>query len=151
MPCQPYQVTTNHLAIVGRPSNFHWPSLSELNNDIAPFCWESDEEFKGYTAAASIDHHPVMATGPPLSVPTHVIFKIPAIHLLTAAIIWSSDPLFFVSHSIGSNEAQEWRLIQVAFEDSILIYPSCTQDGLFLFKFYVCHPSHWQYNTINQR
>ncbi len=89
--------------------------------------------------------------GPPLSVPMHVIPKIPAIHLLTAAIIWSSDCLFFVLHSIGSNEAQEWCLVRVAFEDSISIYPSCTQDGQFLFQFYVCHPSNWQNNAINLR
>ncbi len=80
----------------------------------------------------------------------HVIPKIPAIHLLTAAIIWSSNHLFFVLHSIGSNEAQKWCLVRVAFEDSISIYPSCTQDGQFLFQFYVCHPSNWQNNAINQ-
>jgi hypothetical protein len=136
MPCQPYQVTTNHLAIVGRPGDFHWPSLLELNDDIAPFCWGSDEKFKHYTAAASINCHPVMATGPPPSVPMHAIPEILAIHLLTAAIIWSSNHLFFASHSIGSNEAQEWRLVRVTFEDFILIYPSCTQDGQFLFEFY---------------
>jgi hypothetical protein len=62
-PCQAYQVIANHLAIVGWPGNFHWPSLLELNNDIAPSHWESDEEFKRYTAVASIDPLPVMATG----------------------------------------------------------------------------------------
>jgi hypothetical protein len=140
-PCQSYQVAANHLAIVGRTSNFHWPSLSELNNDIAPFCWESNEEFRHYTAAASVDRQRVMATDPPPSVPKHVIPVIPAIHLLTAAIIWSSNHLLFVSHSIGSNEAQEWRLVRVAFEDYMSIYPSCTQDRRFLFKFYICHLS----------
>ncbi len=99
-----------------------------------------------YAAAESIDHHPVMATGPSLCPPT-ILF----LHLLTAGIIWSSDCLFFVSHSIGSNEAHEWWLVQVAFEDSMLIYPSCTQDGKVLFEFYICHPSDWHYNVINQR
>ena len=92
-----------------------------------------------------------MATGPPPSAPNHVIPSIPAIHLLTASIIRSIDRLFFVSHSIGSNDAREWRLVRVAFEDSISLYPSCTQDGRFLFEFYICHPSDWRYNAINQR
>ncbi len=91
-----------------------------------------------------------MATGPPLSVLMHVIPEIPAIHLLTAAVIWSSNCLFFVSHSIGSNKAQEWHLVCVAFEDSISIYPSCSHNGQLFFEFYVCHPSNWQYNAINQ-
>jgi hypothetical protein len=30
------------------------------------------------------------------------------------------------------------------------LYPSCTQDGRYLFKFYICHPSDWHYNAINQ-
>jgi hypothetical protein len=116
----------------------------ELNSNIALFHWESDEEFRRYTAAASVSRQPVMATGLPPSVPKHVFPEIPAIHLLMAAIIQSSNHLFFVSHSIGSNKAQEWRLVQVAFEDSMSIYPSCTWDGQFLFEFYICHPSDWQ-------
>jgi hypothetical protein len=31
------------------------------------------------------------------------------------------------------------------------MYPLCTQDGWFLFEFYICHPSNWHYNAINQR
>jgi hypothetical protein len=31
------------------------------------------------------------------------------------------------------------------------IYPSCTLDCWFLFKFYICHPADWQYNAVNQR
>jgi hypothetical protein len=92
-----------------------------------------------------------MATGPPLSAPHHVIPSIPAIHLLTVSIICSINRLFFVSHRIGSNNASEWRFVRVAFKDSILLYPLCMQDGRFLFKFYICHPSNWHYNAINQR
>ncbi len=73
-----------------------------------------------------------------------------AIHLLTAAIIQSTDKLFFVSHSIGLNDAREWCLAWVAFQDSMSLYPSCTQDGQYLFEFYICHPSDWRYNAINQ-
>jgi hypothetical protein len=35
-PPQPFKVPTN-LATTGRCAEFHWPSLSELNNKIAPF------------------------------------------------------------------------------------------------------------------
>ncbi len=58
-----------------------------------------------------------MASDPPPSAPNHIIPTIPAIHLLTAAIISSSDRLFFVSHRIGSNNAREWHLVRVVFED----------------------------------
>jgi hypothetical protein len=93
----------------------------------------------------------MMATGPPPSAPNHVIPSIPAIHLLIASIICSIDCLFFVSHSIGSNDAREWRLVWVVFEDSISLYPLCMQEGRFLFEFNICHPSDFRYNAINQR
>jgi hypothetical protein len=108
-------------------------------------------EFQRYLVDDSLATLPVMATGPPPSAPNHVIPSIPAIHLLTASIICSIDRLFFVLHSIGSNDAREWRLVRAAFEDSISLYPSSTQDGQFLFEFYICHPSDWRYNAINQR
>jgi hypothetical protein len=60
-------------------------------------------------------------------------------------------PVFFVSHSIGANDAQEWHLARVAFHDSVSIYPSCTLDGRFLFEFYICHPANWCYNAVSQR
>ena len=99
----------------------------------------------------SIATLPVLNTGPPPSAPMHTIPTIPAIHLLTAAIIQSSDKLFFISHSIGSNNAREWHLARVAFQDSMSLNPSGTQDGRYLFNFYICHPSDWHYNAINQR
>jgi hypothetical protein len=89
--------------------------------------------------------------GPPPAAPAHSIPTIPAIHLLTAAIISSSDKLFFVSHSIGANSSCEWHLARLAFNDSVSLYPSCTLDGQFLFNFYICHPSDWRYNAVNQR
>jgi hypothetical protein len=150
-PRQPYQLATSHLAQIQPGNDFHWPSLSELNEELTPFPWSNDGEFQRYLADDSLATLPVMATGPPPSAPNHVIPSIPAIHLLTASIIRSIDRLFFVSHSIGSNDAREWRLVRVAFEDSISLYPSCTQDGRFLFEFYICHPSDWRYNAINQR
>ncbi len=35
--------------------------------------------------------------------------------------------------------------------DSMSLYPWCTLDGRFLFKFYICHPANWRYNVVNQR
>jgi hypothetical protein len=92
-----------------------------------------------------------MATGPPPSAPHHVIPSIPATHLLTASIICSINRLIFMLHRIGSNDAREWQLVRVAFKNLISLYPLCTQDGRFLFEFYICHPSDWHYNAINQR
>jgi len=93
---------------------------------------------------------PVLTTGPPPATPNHSIPSIPAIHLLKAAIIKSTDCLFFVSHNIGANDSREWHLARIAFNDSVSIYPSCTLDGRFLFDFYICHPANWRYNAVNQ-
>jgi hypothetical protein len=57
------------------------------------------------------------------------------IPLLVAAIIQSTDRLFFVLHKIGDNNTREWHLARVAFMDSMVLYPSCTLDGWFLFEF----------------
>jgi len=149
-PLKPFKVAAN-LATTGRCTKFHWPSLSELNDEIAPFWCHDDAEFRRYMDGDSITTLPVLNTGSPPAAPQHTIPTIPAIHLLIASIIQSSDKLFFVSHSIGSNTAREWRLARVAFQDSMSLYPSCTQDGRYLFEFYICHPSDWHCNAINQR
>jgi hypothetical protein len=150
-PRQSYQLAPSHLAQIQLGSDFHWPSLSELNEEKRPFSWSSDDEFRRYLADDSFARLLVMATGLPPSALHHVIPSIPAIHLLTASIICSIDHLFFVLHRVGSNDAHEWQLVRVAFEDLISLYPLCMQDGRFLFKFYICHPSDWHYNAINQR
>ncbi len=148
-PLKLFKVAAN-LATTGHCAEFHWPSLSELNDEIAPFQWHDEAEFRRYMNGNFIATLPVFNTGLPPAAPKHTIPTIPAIHLLTAAIIQSSDKLFFVSHSIGSNNAREWRLARVAFQDSMSLYPLCTQDGRYLFEFYIFHPSDWRYNTINQ-
>jgi len=146
----PFKVPAN-LAITDSCLCFHWPSLAELNDAIAPFEWSDDADFQRYLKGDSISTLPILAAGPPPAAPQHAIPSVPATHLLTAAIIQSTDKLFFVSHSIGSNDAREWRLVRVAFQDSMALYPSCTMDGRYLFDFYICHPSDWRYNAINQR
>ena len=147
-PIQPFKVATN-LAITDWCAAFHWPSLSKLNDQFAPFpC--TDDKFRLYLDGDLIAKLPVMTMGPPPAAPAHSIPTIPAIHLLTASIISSTNKLFFVSHSIGANDSCEWRLARLAFNDSVLLYPSCTLDGRFLFEFYISHPSDWHYNAVNQ-
>jgi hypothetical protein len=94
MPRQSYQLAPSCLAQIQPGSDFHWPSLSELNKEITLFPWSNDNEFQHYLANVSFAALPVMATGPPPSAPHHVIPSIPAIHLLTASIICSIDRLF---------------------------------------------------------
>ena len=59
--------------------------------------------------------------------------------------------MFFVTCKFGANDAREWRLAQVAFMDSMSLYPLCTLDGRFLFEFYICHPADWRNKAVNQR
>jgi hypothetical protein len=106
-PIQPFKVAKDILAQTNQGAAFHWPSLSELNDDIAPFPWADDSEYKRYMSGDSISKLPVLTTGPPPAAPHHYIPSIPAIYLLTAAIINSTDRLFFVSHSIGANDARK--------------------------------------------
>ena len=115
-PIQPFQVASN-LAITDWCAAFHWPSLLELNDKFAPFPWANDDEFQRYIHGDSITKLPALAMGSPPAAPAHSIPKIPAIHLLTAAIISSVDRLFFVSHSTGANTSREWRLVRIAFSN----------------------------------
>jgi hypothetical protein len=125
--------------------------LSELNDKIAPYHWESEEERQRYLDENGIFLLPALITGPPPAAPTHPILAIPSISLLVTTIVRSTDRLFFVSCKFGKNDAREWRLARVGFLDLMSLYPLCTLDGRFLFEFYICHPADWQYNAINQR
>jgi hypothetical protein len=94
---------------------------------------------------------PALITGPPPAAPTHPILAVPSISLLVAAIVRSTDHLFFISCKFGDNNAREWRLARVAFLDLMSLYPLFTLNGRFLFEFYICIPADWRYNAINQR
>ncbi len=76
---------------------------------------------------------------------------VPPVSTLIASIIDSVDRLFFVSHSLGNPSTHEQRLTQVAFLDSMALYPLCLQDGCFLVKFYTLHYDNVWFNAINQR
>jgi hypothetical protein len=43
-PPKPFKAPA-HLTNTGRCVEFHWPSLFELNNELAPFEWSDDMEF----------------------------------------------------------------------------------------------------------
>jgi hypothetical protein len=141
IPPMPFKPTSQLLTT----DQFHWLSLSELNNDLFPFHWSSKKERKQY-----LDGN-LVSSFPPPSAPTYNTPMIPSISSLTTTIIRSADKLFFISNLIGSNEAQEWRLVRVAFQEFISLYPLCLQDGRFLVEFYICHPAESWYNAVNQR
>jgi hypothetical protein len=63
-PLKRYQITTT-LALTDRCCNFHWPSLSKLNNELLPFQWENDNEYRRYIDGESLSTHPILTTGPP--------------------------------------------------------------------------------------
>jgi hypothetical protein len=147
-PIKPFKTSANFLT-TDQVLDFHWLSLSELNDDLFPFPWLSEEERRHYLLGDSISTLPVMYTGPPPSAPTYSTPTIPPLSILTWSIIQSSNKLFFISNSIGTNEAREWRLVQVALQDSMSLYPSCLQDGRFLVEFYISHPADSRYNAVN--
>ena len=129
-----------NLATTGHCAEFHWPSLSELNDEITPFQWHDNAEFQRYINGNSITTLHVLNTGPPPAAPNHTIPTIPAIRLLTDAIIQSLDKLFFVSHSICANNASEWHLARVAFRDSVALYPRARRmAGTFLISTFAIH------------
>jgi hypothetical protein len=111
-PIQPFQVLLN-LAQTDQCVAFHWPSLSEFNDEIAPFLWSSNDKYWCYLEGDSVTKLPVLTTGPSPAAPHHSVPTVPEIHLLMAAIIKSTDRLYFVSHSIGANDAREWHLARV--------------------------------------
>jgi hypothetical protein len=46
-PIRPFKIATN-LAITDLCAAFHWPSLTNLNDQFAPFPWASDDKFRQY-------------------------------------------------------------------------------------------------------
>jgi hypothetical protein len=94
-----------------------------------------------------------MYNGPPPSPPVApplISQDAPSITDLAPLIITSTDKLFFVLHKVGTG-CREWRLVRIALEDSLSLYPACLQDGHFLVKFYVGHPADVHFNAINRQ
>ena len=149
-PPQPFQVQA-HLASVGDFRDFHFPTLSELNDEFEPFPWTSDEERRHYFSSDEIIEQPVLYTGPPPAPAVYAPPTIPPISTLVSTIISSSDKLFFISHSLGNPSAREWRLVRVALADSTALSPSCLQDGRFIVEFFTLHHDDVRFNAMNQR
>ncbi len=96
--------------------------------------------------------HQVMYNRPPPLPPTLApqSSSLPTITELAPRIISRTDKLFFIAYAFGKAK-RKWRLVRVAFTDSISPYPSALQDRRFLVKFYVSHPANVRYNAINQQ
>jgi len=71
-PIQPFKVTKDVLAQTNQCAVFHWSSLSELNDEIAPFPWADDSEYERYLSWDSITRLLVLTTGPPPA-PNHTV------------------------------------------------------------------------------
>ena len=98
----------------------HWPSLSELNNELDGDFWGSDPDaklwrpaelvsdlaptFSTEAASAVLQGLPDVFPGPPTAAPRTNNPAIPSIDALTATLILSEDRLFFVSIPVGSND-----------------------------------------------
>jgi hypothetical protein len=135
-PPTPFWVSQNFVN-VGDFTNFRWPMLSELNDEIIPPPWRDEDERRRFMSDNPPFSPPIMYDGPPpvppvLPADLHVP---PSITTLVPQIIASADKLFFIAHKIGLSSSCEWRLVRVAFTESILLYPSALQDGWFLVKF----------------
>ncbi len=117
-----------HFIDAGDYTDFQWPTLSELNDDIKEFPWSHEEECRQYFEDDTPFCPSIMYTGgPPLEPPVlpHVPeHSTPSITSLAPLIISSSDKLFFISHSRVGGSCWEWCLVHVAFQDSVALYPS---------------------------
>jgi hypothetical protein len=130
LPPQQYKVPAKFLN-VGNHANFKWPPLSELNDKVDEYPWSSNEEWRKYFEDDTPFPPDVMYTGPPPEPPVLPLVpeqSTPSIMSLAPLIILSPDKIFFISHSIGGSH-QEWRLVHVAFQVSVALYPYCFQDG----------------------
>ena len=147
----PFRVSQNFLD-VGDFKYFCWPTLSKLNDDIDPYPWRNEEERRQVLSDDPPISPPIMYNGPPPSPPATPATEpsTPTIVELAPKIIASTDKLFFIAFKLGSSSCREWCLVRVALADSISLYPSALQDGLFLVEFYILHPSDMRYNATNQ-
>jgi hypothetical protein len=148
-PIQPFKVSQQALAQTDQCAAFHWPSLSELNDKIAPFAWDNDTEYERYMSGDSITKLPIFTTGPPPATPNHPIPTIPAIQLSwqpsSRAQIASSSSLTILAPMMHKNGVWLGLLLMILFQ-----FTPLTLDGGFFFEFYICHPADWRYNAVNQ-
>ena len=131
--------------------DFHFPSITELNDELFPFPWEKGEQLRIQEEFKDEDTLPFFYTGPPPSPSTYKPPAIPPLSTLVQNIIKSEHKLFFVAQEIGMQGKSEWRLGRVNFKLSCEKRPSCLQDGTFLVEFYMLHCDDVRFNGVNQR
>jgi hypothetical protein len=122
LPLQPFKVPAKFLN-VGNHTDFQWPTLSELNDDVDEFPWSSDKERRKYFGYDTPFCPNVMCIGPPLKPPVLPLSpeqSTPSITSLAPLVILSPEKIFFMSHSIGGS-CRERRLVRLAFQDSIAL------------------------------
>jgi hypothetical protein len=151
-PPAPFQVAAQYLNI-GDYKDFHWSTMAELNDEFDPYLWRNEDERCSFMKDNAPFSPPVLYTGPPPSppLPWPLDASPPTITDLSPRIISSINKLFFITHNIGNAATREWRLIRVAFQDSISMYPAALHYGWFMVKFSVPHPNDVQCNSTNQR
>jgi hypothetical protein len=93
---------------------------------------------------------PFFYNGPTPSPAINAPPTIPPISSLVTSIFSSSDILFFISQLLGNPNIHEWHLVQVAFQDSTSLSPSCLQDGRFIVEFYTPHHDDVRFDGSNQ-
>jgi len=147
-PLQPFKLPpVSHYSSIHE--QFHWLSLSELNDEMAPLGWMTPEQQD--TEDVDLFSPPAMYTGPPPVMPTHNPPRVPNTSSLSTSIVKSNDRLFFISHEIPNSNRREWRLVRVNLEESMALRPTCLNDGRYLVEFYIIHPTDIRYNATNLR
>ena len=150
-PIQPF-LAPAAFASAEASNDFHWLSVSELNDELFPFPWEEGEEERVLQEYAKDESHVVMYNGPTPPPPSQPIqHSAHDISTLASAIVQSKDRLFFISYSIDNSSNREWRLVRVCLDDSMSLHPRCLQDGRFLVEFYTLHSADLRFNAVNQR
>jgi hypothetical protein len=150
MPPQPFQIAS-HFLTKGDFRDFHFPMLAALTNDVCPFLWLNEGECICVLSGNDFEEAPNLFHGPTPSLAVPSPPPTPILSSLVASIIGSFDCLFFISLSLGNPTTRKWRLVRIAFTDSMALSPSCLQDGQILVEFDTLHHADIHFNAINQQ
>eukprot|EP00978_Attheya_sp_CCMP212_P042462 scaffold259032_cov47-Attheya_sp.AAC.1 len=125
-----------------------WPeSGNPFTNDASQLrVLDKFKEVTGIDPSINIDSidHAVVLQSHANSVPA----KIQPLSQIIANIIKSDDKLFFIAYSKPNEKRKEWTLVQLDFERSMHLHPSCLQDAKFNFYFLIQHHNDNQTITL---
>eukprot|EP00978_Attheya_sp_CCMP212_P004971 scaffold10957_cov56-Attheya_sp.AAC.4 len=128
-----------------------WPeSGNPFSNDASQLrLSDKFKEVTGVDTNINIDStdHAVVLQSHANSVPA----KIQPLSQIIANIIKSEDTLFFITYLQLNEERKEWKLVQLDFERSMHLHPSCLQDGKFIFNFLIQHHNDNQLHITDRR